>query len=72
MTRLEDLICPSHSDGDGWSEPEPDHKQATVSGPGIGFAASIGRKEETCDLYADGHAEEQGTVVMEAIRERRH
>ena len=64
MPWLENLICPSHGDGDSWTETEAYEQEADIAGP---WVDGIGCDEETSDLDANRDGEEEGAVVVEAV-----
>ena len=72
MTRLEDLVRPCHSDGHRRPKAKPNHEEPPVARPRVRCAACVGCHQQACDLDADGYAEEERAVVVEAVRERGH
>ena len=69
MSWLEDLVRPGHGDRDGWTEAEADHEKTTVARPWVAFTTAIGCQKQTSDLDAHWDTEEEGAVMVEAVRE---
>lgn len=68
VPKLEDLVRPGHGDGHGGAEPKADEEEARVPRPGV-QGWGVGGEKEAGDLNAHWEGEEEGTVVVKAVRE---